>query len=235
MPKNTISVEEIKQIAETAINARNAASTAKKAADDAGGTDEALNTAFSEAERVAKEAESKATALSHKQAPADDSAKKVNKLKRKREYINLELKELGADDEGDEDDGDDDDEIDDDRPVTHGDLRKMNQKAARESAVSMADAISDEADKAAVKAALAQVVHSGDPEKDFKAAVAIANIERNSKILEEIGRRGVVRRKPTGTGAAPLIEDAFEPTNMEKMYMRPPFSLSKQDILKTRG
>lgn len=236
MPNKKLSVEEIKQIAEAAIGARTKANEAKKAAEDAGGADEALNAAVAEADKAAVDAESVAQALS--QSPVVDPAKKVTKLLKKQRSISKALKELGVDEDEEDDEGDEDDEDDigdDDKPVTFGDLKRINASKARKTALDMADAIPDAADKTAVVAALKRLVPSEDPEKDFKEAVAIANVERNSKVLEEVARKGITRTRPTGTGAAPLREEIVELTSEEKKWTRPPFNLSEKEIVAARS
>lgn len=233
MTNKKLSVEEIKAVAEAAITARQKATNAKTALEDAGGTDEVLTEALQKAETEATVAEAAAAALS--QAPNPDTSKKAEKLLRKQGIIKRELEKLGVEDDDDEDDEDDEDDIDDAAPVTHGDLKRMQARAARQTAVQMADAIGDEGQREAVRAALKRVVASNNPEEDFDAAVAIASRERNEKILEEDGRRGTVRRVATRTGAAPLVEEVFTPTAEEQMFMRAPFNLGKKEILAARG
>lgn len=220
MPKTS---DEIRAAAESAIRLRQQATDAKAAADAARGADEDLNEASAQAERDASEAESTALTLSQSLQPDDKEAKK-QKLLRKRGFIDKDLAALlGVDDE---------DELD--RPVTHRDLQEMEATRARKSALQMAEAIADPLDRAAVVKSLQLVVPSSDPERDFQAAVAIANIDRNSKILEEVARRPAPRSTPTGAGAPPRREEEFVPTEHEKMFMTT-MGLTKADILKARG
>lgn len=232
MPQQ-LSVEEIRAVAAAAISARSTATQAKDAADAAGGSDEQLNQAAIDADSLAKDAEAKALTLSQAAPEADpEKGKKVAKLLRKKAFIDRDLQNLGVDvGEEDEDAG----EADLDQPVTRRELNEMRQREAAQTTLQMAEAIEDEPDKQAVIAALAQVVPSGDSAKDFKAAVAIANIDRNSKILEEAARATAPRTAPTRTGAAPKRSEPFEPTAEEQMYMRAPFNLSQADILKARA
>lgn len=228
--KPQLSVEEIKAVAEAAITAREAVTIAKAAADAAGGTDEGLNAALGEAERTATDAEQKALALSQNPTFPLTPDKKAAKLLRRRNIINRELSQLGVDPEDEEEDEDEDL----DKPVTRRELQQMEMGRARTTAQQMAEEISDPLDRAAVLASLDRVVPSGDPTKDFTEAVAIANIARNSKILEEVGRNaGATRNKPTGTGAPPRREEAFIPTTYEQMFMTK-MGLKKEDILKAR-
>lgn len=233
-----LSVEETKAVAEAAITARQKATDAKAALESAGGADEALQTALDEAETAATAAEAAATALSQNPNPDDGKDKKIKKLKRKQGFIARELEELGADDEDDEGDDDEEDDVledlEDSTPLTVGAYKRIQAKGARETALQMVKAIEDEEDREAVRAALKSVVVSGDPDADFKKAVAIANADRNSKVLEELARTGNARRAPTRTGAAPKkAAEPFVATALEQSYMKA-FNLTEKDILAAR-
>lgn len=225
--------EEARAAAEAAIGARQKATDAKAAAEAAGGADTALNDAQAAAEKAAGEAETHALALSQSLPNQNDDEKKKEKLLRKRKFIDKDLKALGVDVE-DEDENDDDEEDDDDKLLTRGDLKKMQATEARKTAQQLADAIGDPLDRKAVSDSLRLVVPSGDPAKDFQAAVAIANIDRNSKILEEIARRPITRSSPTSTGAPANRVEQFVPTVSEAMFMKQ-FGLTKEAILKARA
>lgn len=225
--------EQARAAAESAIQKRQAVTNAKAAAEAAGGTDAGLNEAILLAEQEATKAESEAIALSQTLPPQDDTEKRKEKLLRKRKFINKDLKDLGVDIEDDEIE-DEDDEEDLDKPVTRRELLAIETGRSRQTATQMAETIGDALDRAAVLKALPLVVPTADPEKDFKAAVAIANIERNSKILDEVARRTTPRTSPTGTGAPVLREEAFVPTQYEQMFMRS-MGLTKEDILKSRA
>lgn len=230
MPKN-LSVEEIKAVAEAAIRATQKVTDAKKALEDAGGEDDTLKAALAEAEREATEATAKSNALTHQ--PPVDTSKKIQKLRRKKGFIDKELRDLGVEIE-DEDDDDAEEEDDDSQPLTRGDLRRIEAEKAKQTAVQMADAIEDAGDKAAVKDALARIVPSGDPEKDLKAAVAIANADRNSRVLEEFARRPFVRTHPTSPGAGARREEPIVLTQEEKGFMRAPFNMTEKEIIAAR-
>lgn len=226
--------EKIKAAAEAAIGARAKVVNAKAAADAAGGADEALNIALTDAETNATKLEADALTLSQTTPTADDIETKKKKLLRKRNFINKDLAELGVDVEDEDDETGEDEDLD--KPVTLRDLQAIEAGKARQTSQQMVETmISDALDRTAVVEALRLIVPSGDPEKDFKAAVAIANIERNSKILEEVARNPVVRNRPTGTGAPANREEVFTPTPQEQAFMRPPFNLSKEAVLKARA
>lgn len=233
MPNKNLSVAQIKAIAEKAITTRTAADAAKTAF-DANPTDESLKAAYDTAESAATTAKSEADALS--QQTTAFSPEQIAKKKRKLAIIQNELRQVGAlDDDGDEDDDDADDLDDPDRVVTVKDLQRIETKRASETAAQMADAIPDLEARQAVKDSLARLVPSGDANKDFADAVAIANREKNSKVLEELGRKPLPVQHRSGGGAPPKKPDAeFVPTAYEAGYMKA-FKLTKEDVLKARA
>lgn len=229
-----LSVQEIKAVAEAAITARYAANDAKKAS-DAAPSDESLKTAYQTAEQAATDAKTKADALSQ-ESESTLSAEQIAKKKRKIAIIQSELRGAGAISDDEDDDDEDDSAVDPSKPVTFGDLERIKARDASQTAKQMAAAIVDPIAKQAVQQALPRVVPSGDPEKDFRDAVAIANREKNSKVLEELGRRTVAPSHRSGAGAGPKQEDGvFEPTAEEQGFMRPPFNMTKEAIIKARG
>lgn len=228
----TPSSAEIRAAAETAIAARQKAKDAKAAADAAGGADEALNTAYATAESEATGAESHALELSQSLPPGENKEKKKDQLLRRRSFIDKDLRALGVNPT--EEQNADDDAEDLDAPMTRREFQEMETAKARNTAQQMAEAISDPLDRAAVLAALPRVVATANPENDFRDAVAIANRERNSKILQEVGRRPATRSTPTGTGAPALQEEPFVPTAYEQMFMTK-VGLTKEAILKARA
>lgn len=226
------SVAEIRAVAEAALTAKNAEDAAKVAL-DADPENQTLKDAHAEAARVSADAKSKADALSQ-----DDGKPPLNIPKMKKRYgiLGKQLRDAGALE--DEDDENDDEDDEDSRPVTFGDLKKIEAQRATQTAVQMAEAIGDPSAKASVITALSRVVPSGDPEKDFTDAVAIAYREKNSKVLEEIARGGTPTRHGSGAGAPPFQkkdENEGELTAEEKQYLLPPFSMTTAEILKLRG
>lgn len=235
------SVAEIRQIAEAAITARHAADAAKKAWEDAGSPDGDLKTSFETAETAATEAKSQADALSQDDGQ-DDKKKKAEKIKRKMQYLKNDLKTLGVDDDDNDGSGsgdDDDDDLDDedpDKPLTLGDLQRMKAKEAANAAVEMASAIEDPIARQAVKDALAGLKPSGNPEGDYRRALAIANAEKNSKILEELMRKPTPVQHRSGAGAPPrqVKQESDELLPSEMWATRPPFNMSKKDVIAAR-
>lgn len=236
MPKN-LSVQEIKAVAEAAITARFVADAAKTQWENVAGSDQeaTLKTAYDQAEQAALDAKTKADALSQTPSHTPLSQVQIDKKKRKIKILQSELKGAGQDDDNDDDE--DEDDIEDlDRPLTQRDLQRIEREKATETSLSMAEAITDPVAQQAVKDALARVVASGDPAKDFADAVAIANRDKNNKVLEEMARRRTPVQHASGAGA-PLNrpEAEFTPTAIEASYMKHPFNLSKEDILRARG
>lgn len=230
MPKGNLSVDEIKAVAEAAITAKHALDAAKKAL-EAEPEDQTLKDALTKAEQDATDTQAKADALSQNERTPEEQ-KRLDKMKRKRAIIDRQLRDAGELEEDDLD-LDDDDELN--RPVTFGDLQRIEREKATQTAVQMADEIEDSAAKKAVKDALARVVPSGDPQKDYRDAIAIASRDKNNKILEELGRKVIPNQHQSGSGAPPRRADAeFTPTAEEAHFMKPPFNLTKEDILKAR-
>lgn len=228
-----LSVQEIQAVAEAAITARQAADTAK-AALTANPDDESLKSAYNAAEQAALDAKAKVDALS--QAPTM-TPEEIAKARRRIAIINNDLRKAGVPVDNDNEPEDDDDDLGEDpnRVVTYADLQRIERNKASQSAKQMAETISDPLAKQAVIAALGDIKASGNPEKDFKNAVAIASQDKNLKVLEEIGRRPAPVQHRSGSGAPPRPEgQAFEPSAEEAMYMRPPFNLSKEKILEAR-
>lgn len=223
----------MKAVAEAAIAAKQVALDARKAATEAGGTDEALNAEADTAEQVSRDASAKAASLSQAPAADPDKDRKKAKLKRKQGIIARQLAELG-DEPDDEDDGLDD--LDDDnKPLTMGDLKRIEADKAKKTAVEMAGAIEDPEAAKAVKEALGSVVASGDPVKDFQNAVAIASATKNSQVLEEIRRKGTSATHRNGAGApARQPEPEFVMTEEERRFVAQGW-LTEVEVKKARS
>lgn len=232
-----IKSDEKKAAADAANAARNAATVAKQAF-EANPTDTNLKDTHDKAEQAARDAESKAYALSQESDTDPEKKRAVEKLKRKKYFINEQLRTLGVSDEKDDEDEDEDDTDEDedpDRPVTFKDLQRIEARKASQTAKQMADAIEDSVARASVKAALSRVVPSGNPEQDFRDAVSIANREKNNKILEEMARRPIIVQHRSGAGAPPKQQESeFEPTAEEARFMKS-FGLSKEQIIEARS
>lgn len=190
--------------------------------------------AAAEASKAAEAAKAKEAADAKAKADADAKALAVKgKLTKKqrilfaKDKIDRQLKELG-DDDGGEEDGDD--EI-----VTVGMLKDQEKQKSKDSALIMADSITDADERKDVKDILnTRIVPSGNAEADFKAALALANVSRNSVIAQELARKVPAGAAGSGSGAPAKNDAQFVPTASEARMMQPPYKLSKEDILKAR-
>lgn len=129
-----------------------------------------------------------------------------------------------------------DDSNDDDAPVTLGMLKKMQTESATKTAKQLADEISDETERELVKYYIEnRIVPSGNSKLDFEDAQGMVNVKKNSQILEEINRKTTAKKHSGGSGA-PVKYQAEEPelSQAEIAFMRPPFNMSKEQILKAR-
>lgn len=219
-----------------------AAVAAKTAAEAAGGTDEALNKAHQDAEAALATAKTSPDPVDA--ALKEEQARNKRTETEKAEYTlrkqAARARELGLDPAQilgvtsaptNFDDGDDDN-----KPVTRGDLRRIQQEAATKTAFEMADGIEDEKERELTKEYLKRVVPSGNPAEDLKFARLAVNATKTGQVLEEIGRHRSAPSHSSGTGGPGRQEDnsVFTPDKNEAALMRPPFNLSKEDIIKAR-
>lgn len=128
-----------------------------------------------------------------------------------------------------------DTEDDDDKVVTHGDLKRMKQQDTKQTALTMAEAIENADERAEVIEILeSRILPSDDPAADLKLARAMVNGVKTQQQLEEQARGG----KPANHANTPAnpgnTPDAFTPTDQETIFMRPPYNLSQEDIIKSR-
>ena len=190
---------------------------------------------------AAKEAEAKALADKAK-AEADAQALHKQKTeKEKAEYSlrkNAErLKTLGGDPtsvlgiklEPSED------EPDDDTPLTVGKLKEMQRQNAQQTAMQLADAIEDDAERKEVKDLLEKrITPSGNAEADLALARAGANARKNALLAEEAARRSKPNRTAAGGSMPGKPDEAFEPTAEETVFMQN-YGLTKEDVIKARA
>lgn len=127
-------------------------------------------------------------------------------------------------------------DADDDEPVTVGMLKKRDQELATKKALDLAESIEDDTEKELVKHHLENTIRpSGNPNEDLRAARAIVNDLKNQKILEEIERKKDPTRNSSGNGAPAKKEgDEFVPSAEEIAYMKPPFNMTKEEIISAR-
>jgi len=158
---------------------------------------------------------------------------KVDKLLFSKKRIEQQLKE----ELGDEYDGDDDEPLDeDDKPLTIGEFKKFQKESTVQTALTMADEIENTIERELVKYHIENTIQpSGNPKDDLKHARAIVNSVKNAQILEEADRKGVAKLHPTGS-SGPRKGDApnDELTEQELQFTRPPFNMTKAQIIATR-
>lgn len=128
-------------------------------------------------------------------------------------------------------------EEDDDTPVTRGMLKRMQQDTATKTSLQLADDIDNESERELTKYHLENSIKStGNPAEDFKLARALTNSARNSKILEEVQRKGEPKTHSNGSGGPAKDNeiDQAELTPGEKLYMGKPFNMTKKQIVEAR-
>lgn len=115
--------------------------------------------------------------------------------------------------------------------------RKARAEEAKQTALQMAEAIEDQSERDLTKHHLQNTIRpSGNPSEDLRLARSIVNGVRNTQIAEELARKSAPKTYSSGSGApAKPADGVFEPNTDEAALMRPPFNLSKEDILKARA
>lgn len=192
----------------------------------------------SPAETVVEESERETSEPS--QSPIKKELDKARQPRSKREkllYTKKRIDEQLA--ELDDEDGTTQTPIDEDenKPVTVGMLKARERDIAKRTALSLADDIEDDDERELTKHYLqTRIVPSGNPKEDLRLARAAVNSLKNEQIVAETTRRrSVARTSSSGSGAPALPpEDVFTPTSDEAALMRPPFSLTVDDIKKAR-
>lgn len=131
---------------------------------------------------------------------------------------------------------DDDTSEEDDRPVTFGDLKRINGDNTAKTALSLCDSITNEAERELTKHYIQNTIKSsGDPQKDFNNARGLVNVLKNKQILDEIARGGDAKPAGSGAGApAKPADGVFTPTSDERSFMGPPFNLTQAEIIANR-
>lgn len=113
--------------------------------------------------------------------------------------------------------------------------KQEKAKEAKETALSMADSIVDPETKEAVKQFLqTRIVPSGNPQQDFRDALGLASSAKNKQVIEEIQRYTSPRTVAAGGDLPPKIEEEFVPTEQERIFMAPPYNMSKEKIIQAR-
>jgi hypothetical protein len=109
------------------------------------------------------------------------------------------------------------DDVDDDKPLTKGDLKRIQRDEAKKTALQMASEISDEDERSKVIEYLeTRIVPTGNPQKDLQFARDTVNSEKNRQIAEmATKKKNPVVTRSSGTGAPANVEDQFIPTENE--------------------
>jgi len=107
------------------------------------------------------------------------------------------------------------DEDDDDKPLTKGDLKRIERENAKKTALQMADDLPED-ERSNVREILeTRIMPSGNPAKDYQTALDLANSEKNRQLAAEAARKRTPAKHSSGTGAPPKEEDQFVPTETE--------------------
>lgn len=148
----------------------------------------------------------------------------------KKNQIEARIKELKGESNEEEE------ESEDDKPVTLGMLKQLNKANAVKSALDMADDIENETERELVRFHIENTINStGNPNEDLRLARAIVNSVKNSKILEEQDRKG--KAKTHSSGSSQPAKEESSPNDLtpeELAFMKPPFNLTKDAIIKAR-
>ncbi len=131
---------------------------------------------------------------------------------------------------------DDPTEEDDDKPVTRADLRRFQQESASKSALQLADEINGESERELTKYHLQNSIKStGNPNEDLRLARSLVNAAKNSKIIEEVGRKTEAKTHSNGSGVNAKDEIVQgELTPQEKQFLGKPIFMTKEQIIKAR-
>lgn len=124
----------------------------------------------------------------------------------------------------------------DDKPVTVGMLKKLQTQTATKSALQLADEINDETERELTKYHIENTIRpTGDPKRDLELAQVHVNAVRNKQIVETITNKPDTRKVISSGGVDPN-KDKVEPefSTQEQSFMRPPFNLTKEQVLASR-
>lgn len=113
--------------------------------------------------------------------------------------------------------------------------KQEKAKEAQQTALQMAEKIVDTDTKDKVREYLqGRIVPSGNPEQDFRDALGLASSGKNKQIIEEISRYTVPRVVVSGGEIPSKTSEEFIPTDEERVFMAPPYNMSKEKIIEVR-
>lgn len=110
------------------------------------------------------------------------------------------------------------DEDDDDKPLTKGDLKRIERDRAKKTALQLANDLEDEDERSRVTELLeTRIVPSGNPQKDLELALAAVRSEKNADLARIAARNGTKKpvTRSSGSGAPANEEAEFVPTDDE--------------------
>jgi hypothetical protein len=126
-------------------------------------------------------------------------------------------------------------EEDDNKPLTIGDFKKIEMEKAIKTAEQKANEIEDDKERELTLHYLRNSIKpSGNAETDLRNARAIVNSLKNAQIVEELARKTNPNQFSKGSGDNQKYEENFEPTAEELQFMKPPFNLTKAEIIAKR-
>lgn len=216
-----------------------ATAAAKTAAEAAGGTDETLNKALTEAESALQQAKAPSQVDPVQQeldrvrgqgrTEAEKAAFSLKKNAESAVRLGLDPAEILGIKPGET-------VVDESTPMTVGMYQQIQKDSAQKTSLQLADVIPDENERELTKHYLQhRLVPSGDPQDDLRIARAAVNSLKNAQILEEEARRGSIRTHGSGTGAPPtVVRDGGELTAAEQPYLKAPWNMTKEAIIKAR-
>lgn len=124
---------------------------------------------------------------------------------------------------------------DDNRPVTVGDLKKIQAAQSQKTSLQLADEITDEDERELTKHYLqTRIVPSGNPADDLRFARSAVNSIKNGQIAEEVARKVAPKTSTNGSGAPARVTTNENLTPEETPFLRAPWNMTKEQILASR-
>lgn len=151
---------------------------------------------------------------------------KKEKLEFTKQRIERQLAELGESP----------DVIDEDRPLTLRTLQAYEAEKAKETAVTLAEQIDNEAERRLVLHHLENTIKpSGDAETDLRNARLIVNAVKNGQLAEESARVSKARIAPSAPSAPPRQEGAKPEFSAEEAAIMRGFKLTEEEAAQALG
>lgn len=126
-------------------------------------------------------------------------------------------------------------EDEDDKPLTIGEWKRMQKETAAKTALQQAEDIQNETERELVKYHLQNTIKStGIPAEDLKLARALVNAVKNTQIMEEVARKPVAQNHSKSSGVDAKQEHEVVLSADELAFMRPPFNMTKEQIVQAR-